>query len=114
MKKDININNFLNKLKYTNLDTASLCELFALKLEYIYLSSGISQLDFSLVVNLNLSYFNDLIRAKKHITINKIDDICHALGIEPVELFNFKLLYKMQEDNVFIKYPYANITKYTV
>lgn len=114
MKKEKNINQFLEKLAKADLNKASLSELFALKLEYIYLSLDMSQLDFSLVINLNLSYFNDVIRAKKHITIKKIEQICKALRITPNELLNFELLYQMKETNSFIKYPYCNITKYTV
>ncbi len=114
MKKDKSINNFMNKLAKIDLNKASLSELFALKLEYIYLSMGISQLDFSLIVNLNLSYFNDIIRAKKQITLKKIDQICSALRIDPIELLNFELLYQMKETNTFIKYPYCSVNKYTI
>jgi transcriptional regulator with XRE-family HTH domain len=96
-----NPNKFIEKLIATELSTLSLKELFALKLEYLYLCSGMSQLNFSFYININYSYFNDLIRGKKYITLTKIDNICKALNITPAEMFNFDILYQLQESKQF-------------
>ena len=96
---------YIEKLISTNLDELSLQELFALKLEYLYLCIDLSQFNFSMYTNLNYSYFNDLIRGKSAITLNKIENICHALNITPIELFDFNPLYTMKKEKCFIKFP---------
>ena len=64
-----------------------------------------SLLNFSIAVNLNYSYLNDLLRGKKHITLNKIDCICKSLNISVTELLDFTPLITMQEEKCFIKFP---------
>lgn len=101
----LNYTKYIEKLVSLNLDELSLQELFALKLEYLYLCIDLSQFNFSMYTSLNYSYFNDLIRGKSAITLNKIETICNALNITPIELFDFKPLYTMQKEKCFIKFP---------
>ena len=103
--KTIEYSKYLEKLLKTDLKKAPLSETFALKLEYIFLCSDLSLYNFAILLNLNYSYFNDLLRGTKHISLNKIESICNALHITAVELFDFAPLYTMQAEKVFIKFP---------
>lgn len=103
--KNIEYINFLDKLLNIDLNKIPLSEAFAIKLEYLFLCSGLSLLNFSIFVNLNYSYLNDLLRGKKHITLNKIECICNALHMSLNDLFDFTPLIVMQEEKCFIKYP---------
>lgn len=98
------INKYIEKLNKVNLNTLSITELFALKLEYLYLCSGMSQLNFACHIKINYSYFNDLIRGRKHITLTKIDIICKSLNITPIEMFNFEILHQIKQTKKFITY----------
>lgn len=95
----------MKKLMAVNLKELPLQQLFALKLEYIYLCINLSQFNFSMYTNLNYSYFNDLIRGKKAICLNKIESLCNSLNMTPGELFDFEPLYTMQREKCFIKFP---------
>lgn len=99
-----NINKYIEKLNIIDLTSLSLAQLFALKLEYLYLCSGMSQLNFACHIKINYSYFNDLIRGRKHITLTKIDTICKSLNITPIEMFNFNILHQIKKTQKFISY----------
>lgn len=110
MRRDQNINKFILEVCNANLKELSLNDKFALKLKYIYLCLDISQLNFSLFVGLNLSYFNDLIRGKKSISLIKLESICKALKISTIELLNFDVLYLIQKERRFIVIePFSSI-----
>ena len=97
--KVLDYSNFLEKLINTDFDTVSLSDAFSLKLEYLYLCSGISLFEFALAINLNYSYFNDLLRGKKYISLNKIECISNALHMSIIDLFDFSPLLTMKEEN---------------
>lgn len=103
--KTLEYNKFMNKLMSTDFNTCSLSYGFALKLEYLFLCSDLSLFEFALAINLNYSYLNDLLRSKKHISLNKIECICNALHVDVIELFDFTPLITMQEEKCFIKFP---------
>ena len=103
--KTIEYAHFLDKIMNIDFNTVPLSDAFAVKLEYLLLCSNLSLLNFSIAVNLNYSYLNDLLRGKKHITLNKIDCICKSLNISVTELLDFTPLITMQEEKCFIKFP---------
>lgn len=103
--KTLEYNNFLMKLIDTDFDTVSLSEAFSLKLEYLFLCSDLSLFEFSLAINLNYSYLNDLLRGNKYISLNKIECISNALHMSIIDLFDFTPLITMKEERCFIKYP---------
>lgn len=110
MTRKEKVTNFVEQICNTELETLNLCELVALKLTYIYLASGLSQLEFSIRTDLNMRFFNDLIRCKHTMTINKLGIICKNLNIEILEFFNFKPLYLIKEQKAFvIVSPYDNL-----
>lgn len=103
--KTIEYSKYLDKLMKVDLNTIPLSEAFALKLEYIFLCSDLSLYNFAIMINLNYSYLNDLLRGVKHISLNKIESICNALHVSVIELFDFTPLITMQEECCFIKFP---------
>ncbi len=103
--KTIEFTHFLDKIMNIDFSNVSLSDAFAVKLEYLLLCSNLSLLNFSIAVNLNYSYLNDLLRGKKHITLNKIDCICKSLNISVTELLDFTPLITMQKEKCFIKFP---------
>lgn len=103
--KTIEYSKYLDKLLKVDLNKIPLSEAFALKLEYLFLCSDMSLYNFAIMINLNYSYFNDLLRSTKHISLNKIEAICNSLHITVIELFDFTPLITMQKEKVFIKFP---------
>lgn len=103
--KTIIYSQFLDKVLDTDFNLASLAVLFSLKLEYLFLCSDLSLYEFALHINLNYSYLNDILRGKKHISLNKIECVSNALNISVIDLFDFSPLLTMKEEQCFIKFP---------
>ena len=97
-----NTDNFLNKILTLDLDNLSLTKLLGLKIEYLYLISVYSQLDFSIMINTNIAYFNSIINGTKSITIKKLEQICFSLKMEHKELLDFSILYEIKNQKKFI------------
>ena len=103
--KAVEYSRFLDKIMETDFETVSLSYAFSLKLEYLFLCSNLSLFEFSLTVNLNYSYLNDLLRGRKHISLNKLECVASGLQVNIVDLFDFTPLIIMKEEQCFIKYP---------
>ena len=71
--KTIEYAHFLDKIINIDFNKVPLSDAFAVKLEYLLLCSNLSLLNFSIAVNLNYSYLNDLLRGKKHINKNSLN-----------------------------------------
>ena len=87
--KRLEYTKYIEKLSLIDLDQSTLSELFALKLEYLFLCSGLSLIKFSIAVNLNYSYLNDLLRGTKHISLNKLDVMCKIKKIDDSSIHFF-------------------------
>lgn len=93
-----NITKFLEAINNTDLSTASLNTLAGLKIQYIYLVLGYSQLDFSLIINTNISYLYSIMHGKKNVTVKRIEDICKRLHLDVFTFFDFTPLYLIKEN----------------
>ena len=98
-----NTDNFLNKILTLDLDNLSLTKLLGLKIEYLYLISPYSQLDFSIMINTNIAYFNSIINGTKSITIKKLEQICFSLKMNLKNFWIFQFFMKSKtKKNLYI------------
>ena len=79
-----------NVVKCSRLEKLSLIHIFGLNIAYYRKDRGLSQSELAERVNISRTHMSRIETADCAVSLDVIFDICDALEIKPVELFDFR------------------------